>query len=224
MKKILAIVCSTILFTTAKSQIYVQAGVNLSNMTTSQPSQTQKNFSLTTLNVGVLDRFNIKGPLSFETGLLLEGKGSKVRINISEEDSYTASFSPFYLEVPANLVYQFTFPKKMKLFIDVGPYIAMGIFGQTKSTGNIGGVDFSNTSNIDFSNTNTNGDDIAYSNANRLDYGINVGAGLDFRTVLIKVDYGMGLAQVNVNQIDQASNDNNKYRIFSISLGIPFKL
>lgn len=224
MKKLLVLVCSTILFTTAKSQIYVQAGVNLSNMTTNQQSQIQKNMSLTTLNAGVLDRFEIKGPLSFETGLLLEGKGSKVKIDISEEDAYTASFNPFYLEVPANLVYRFTFPKKMELFIDAGPYIAMGIFGQTKSTGNIGGVDFSNTSPIDFSNANTDNIDIAYSNAERFDYGINVGAGLDFRTVLLKVDYGLGLSQVNVNQIDPVSTDFNKHRILSVSLGIPFKL
>jgi hypothetical protein len=224
MKKLLAIACCTILFTTAKSQFYVQAGVNLSNMSTNQPSETQKNISLTTLNAGVMDRFTIDGPLSFETGLLLEGKGSKVRINISEEDAYTASFNPFYLEIPANFVYRFTFPKKMNLFIDAGPYVAMGIFGQTKSTGNIGGVDFSNTSPIDFSNANTTDADIAYTNANRFDYGINVGAGLDFRTILLKVDYGLGLAQVNVNQIDAVSNDNNKYRIFSISLGVPIKL
>jgi len=193
-------------------------------MTTNQPSEIQKNNSLTTLNAGVLDRFKINAPLSFETGLLLEGKGSKIKINISEEDAYTAKFNPFYLEVPANLVYRFTFPKKMNLFIDAGPYIAMGIFGQTKSKGNIGGVDFSNTSPIDFSNANTVNDDIAYSNANRFDYGINLGAGLDFRKMLLKVDYGFGLSQVNVNQIDPVSSDINKNRVLSISLGVPFKL
>ena len=132
MKKLLSIVFCSIIFITAKSQVYVQAGVNLSNITTSQPSQTQKNSSITTFNAGVFDRFNIKGPLSFETGLLFDGKGSKARINLSEEDAYTASFDPFYIEVPANLVYQFTFPKKMKLFIDAGPYLVVGIFGHTE--------------------------------------------------------------------------------------------
>lgn len=223
MKKLLAIVCSTILFTTAKSQIYIQAGVNLSNITTTQPSQTQKNISLTTFNAGVLDRFNIKGPLCFETGLLFEGKGSKARINLSGEDAYTASFDPFYLEVPANLVYRFNFPKRKKLFIDAGPYIAMGIFGQTKSNGNIGGVTIKNTTSINFSSANANEDDVAYSDLNRFDYGINVGAGLDLRTVLFKVNYGIGLSQLNVNQIDPASNDKNNYRTASISLGIPIR-
>ncbi|MEO6837253.1 MAG: porin family protein [Ginsengibacter sp.] len=223
MKKILAIVCSTILFTTAKSQIYIQAGVNLSNITTSQPSQTQRNSSLTTFEAGILDRCKLDGSLFFETGLLFEGKGSKARINLSEEDAYTSSFNPFYIEVPANLVYRFSFPKRNKLFIDAGPYIAMGIVGQTKSTGNIGGVNIKNTTAINFSSANANNDDVAYSDLNRFDYGINVGAGLDFRTIFFKVNYGFGLSQLNVNQIDAASNDKNRYQTATISLGVPIR-
>lgn len=223
MKKLLSIVFCSIIFITAKSQVYVQAGVNLSNITTSQPSQTQKNSSITTFNAGVFDRFNIKGPLSFETGLLFDGKGSKARINLSEEDAYTASFDPFYIEVPANLVYQFTFPKKMKLFIDAGPYLAVGIFGQTKSNGNIGGVNIVSETGINFSSANANDNDVAYSDLKRFDYGFNVGAGLDFRTIFFKVNYSFGLSQLNVNQIDPASTDKNKYQTASVSLGIPIK-
>lgn len=223
MKKLLAIVFSTLLLTTAKSQVYVQAGVNLSNITTSQPSQTQRNSSLTTFNAGILDRIGIGDQFYFETGLLFDGKGSKARINISEDDAYTATFDPFYIEVPANLVLRLPFPKKNKLFVDAGPYIAMGIVGQTKSKGNIGGVDIQNTTTINFSSASANEDDVAYSDLKRFDYGINVGAGLDFRTVLFKVNYGIGLSQLNATQIDAASNDKNKYRTASISLGVPIR-
>lgn len=221
MKKLLAIVLSVFLFTTAKSQIYVQGGVNLSNITTNQQGQIQKNSSLTSFNAGILDRIDLKGSLYFETGLLFNGKGSKSRINISSEDSYTATFNPFYLEVPADLVLRLSFPKKSKLFVDAGPYIAMGIAGQTKSEGNVGGVDIKYSTDINFSNPKSNDDGLAYSDLKRFDYGINLGAGLDFRTVLFKVDYGMGLSQVNATQIDPVSTDKNKYRTVSISLGVP---
>lgn len=221
MKKLFAILLIAFFFTTAKSQIYIEGGINPSNITTTQQSQTQKNSSLTSFNAGVLDRFNFKGPLYFETGLLLEGKGSKSRINISPEDYYTAVFNPFYLEVPADLVFRLSFPKKSKLFIDAGPYIAMGIAGQTKSEGNIGGVEIKYTTDINFSNSKSNDDGLAYSDLKRFDYGINFGAGLDFRTVLFKMNYGLGLSQINATQIDPVSTDKNKYRTVSISLGVP---
>lgn len=221
MKKLLAIALSVGLFTTAKSQIYIQAGVNISNITTTQLSETQKNSSLTTFNAGILDRFDIAKNLDFETGLLLEGKGAKARVNVTGDDYYTATLNPFYLEIPANLVLRFPFPKKSKLFVDAGPYIAMGIAGQTKQDGNVGGVAIDSKTNIKFSNANSNNDDQAYTNLKRFDYGINFGAGLDFRTVLFKVNYGMGFAQVNSAQVDMASNDKNKYRTASISLGFP---
>ncbi|HET7118695.1 MAG TPA: porin family protein [Hanamia sp.] len=222
MKKLFFIALSVALCTTALSQIYIQAGINLSKITTNQPSETQKNTSLTTFNAGILDRFRIVGPLDFETGLSIEGKGSKSKVNLSNEDNYTVNFNPFYLEVPANLVYRFSFPKKTKLFVDAGPYVAMALAGQSKLNGDIGGVNLSAKTDIQFSNsTTTNPFDQAYSHLKRFDYGVNFGAGLDFRTLLFKLDYGMGLAQVNSGQIDLASNDKNKFRTASISFGIP---
>lgn len=223
MKKFFFIALCAGLCTTAKSQIYIQAGLNLSTITTNQSSETQKNTSLPTFNVGALDQFRIKGSLDFETGLLIEGKGSKAKINASGEDSYTVSFDPFYLEVPANLVYHFKFPKKSKLFISAGSYVAIALAGQSKLVGNIGGVSVDSKTDIQFSNSSSEANpfDQAYSHLRMFDYGVNFGAGLDFRTLLFKLDYGMGLAQVNSGQIDLSSNDKNKYRVLSISFGVP---
>lgn len=222
MKKLFFVAVFAAFCTAANSQMYIQAGVNFSKITTTQMSQTQKNNSLTTFNAGILDRFRVTGPLDFETGLLVEGKGSKSKINLSDEDNYTVNFDPFYLEVPANLVYRFSFPKKTKLFVDAGPYFAVGIAGQSKLSGDIGGVNLNTKADIQFSNsTDSNPFDQAYSHLKRFDYGVNFGVGLDFKTLLLKLDYGMGLAQVNSGQIDLASNDKNKFRTASISFGIP---
>lgn len=222
MKKLLTVALCIVLFTnTAKSQVYVQGGVNLSNITTHQPRQTQSNSSRTTFNVGILDRLVIVGPLDFETGLLLDGKGSKSKININEEDYYTANFNPFYIEVPANLVLRLPFPDKAKLFLNAGPYIAMGIAGQSKINGNIGGVSISTSTDIKFNSTNQNDNNVAYSQLNRFDYGLNLGGGFDFRNVFLKINYEMGFAKVNATQIDNFSNDSNKYQIVNISLGFP---
>ncbi len=225
MKKLFFIPLFAAICATAKAQIYIQAGVNFSEITTNQNSQTQKNTSLTTLNAGILDRFLITGPLSFETGLLIEGKGSKAKINLSGEDDYTVKFDPFYLEVPANLVYRFSFPKKTKLFVNAGPYIAMAIAGQSKLNGDIGGVNVDSKTDIQFTNSSSASPfDQAYAHLRRFDYGINFGAGLDFRTLLLKFNYGLGLAQVNSGQIDLSSNDKNQYHTVSISFGVPLRV
>jgi len=221
MKKLLTIALCMVLFTTAKSQVYLQGGVNLSNITTLQSRGTQSNSPLTTFNVGILDRLKIVGLLDFETGLLVDGRGAKSKININGEDYYTAKFNPFYVEVPANLVLRLPFPAKAKIFLNAGPYIAMGIAGQTRIDGNIGGVTLGSTADIKFNNSNPNENNVAYSQLNLIDYGLNIGGGFDFRNVFLKINYEMGFAKVNATQIDNFSNDSNKYQIVNISLGFP---
>jgi hypothetical protein len=65
MRKLIVIILCIVLFTTAKSQIYIQGGVNLSNITTTQPAAIQKNSSLASLNAGVLGRIGINYRMGF---------------------------------------------------------------------------------------------------------------------------------------------------------------
>lgn len=221
MKKLLIIALCTGVFTTAKSQVYIQGGVNLANISTSASGETQSNHMLTTFNAGILGRINIASPLAFETGLLIDGRGAKSKNTSSGNNYYTAKFNPLYLEVPANLVLRLPLQNNSNIFINGGPYIAMGIAGKSKIDGKVAGVDFHSSKNIKFTSTDPNEDDQAYSKLKRFDYGVNVGAGIDVGKILLKVNYGLGLAKINSTQTDNSTNDKNKYRTVSISLGIP---
>ena len=77
MKKLLTIVMLTGIFANAKSQVYVQGGVNLANITKTKSGETQDNNLLTTFNAGLLGRFNLSTTVDLESGLLLEGRGAK---------------------------------------------------------------------------------------------------------------------------------------------------
>jgi hypothetical protein len=55
----------------------------------------------------------------------------------------------------------------------------------------------------------------------RFDYGLNLGGGVDFGKLMVKVNYGYGLAKINSTQSDNTANDKNKFRTWSVSLGIP---
>ena len=221
MKKLFAIAICAGIFTTATSQVCIQGGLNLANITKSTSGETQKNNLLTTFNAGVLGRINIADPLAFETGLLLDGRGSKSE-NGSGNNYYKATFNPLYLEIPANLVVRIPFQNNASnLFINAGPYVAMGIAGKNKVDGKLLGVEFHTSKDIKFTSADPTADDNAFDKLKRFDYGVNVGAGVDIGAVLIKVNYGMGLAKINSKQTNNSEDAKNKYRTVSISLGIP---
>lgn len=221
MKKLLIIALCTSFFTTAKSQVYIQGGLNLANISTTKSGSADKNNILATFNAGVLARSNSSGILAVESGLLLDGRGAKVQRG-SGNTNYKVTFNPLYLELPVNLVVRVPLGSIGNIFINGGPYVAMGVAGKSKFEGQLGSISGSHTENIKFTSTDPTADDQAYSKLKRFDYGLNVGVGVDLRKVLLKVNYGYGLAKINSMQTDNNANDKYKYRTLSISLGIPF--
>lgn len=226
MKKLLAIALCAGIFTTAKSQVYVQGGLNLANITKDASGGTSKNNLLTTFNAGVLGRFNLTGALDIETGLLLDGRGSKTEtyLTSSTDDNYLkAKFNPLYLEVPLNLVLRIPMDSKTtNLFVNAGPYAAMGIAGKSTVTTKAFGQVSTSSSDIKFTSTDpTETNQGSYDKLKRFDYGVNVGAGLDLGSVLLKVNYGLGLAKINSTQTNNSQDAKNKYRTVSVSIGIP---
>ena len=222
MKKLLALALCAGLFTTAKSQkVYVQGGVNLSNITTSNSGSTEDSHLLTTFNAGIMARSNNAEPIALEAGLLVEGKGAKSSGG-SGNTNYDATFNPLYLQLPVNLVIRVPLQtNNSNIFVFGGPYIAMGIAGKSKVKGQILGANIDNTKDIQFTNVDPNDNDQAYSKLKRFDYGVNVGAGIDLGKILLKANYGMGLSKISSMQTNNGENAKNKYRVVSISLGIP---
>jgi len=226
MKKLLIIAMLSGTFTLVKSQVYIQGGVNLANITQTKSGETQNNNLLTTFNVGFLGRFGLSKAIDLESGLLLQGRGAKANtyFSSSSDDNYVKTkFNPLYLEVPLNVVLRFPFQKEMNIFLNAGPYAAMGIAGKSKTESKILGVTSTSSDNIKFSNDNpftSQQDDAAYDKIKRFDFGLNFGGGLDLGKVLLKLNYGFGLTKINSTQSNNNADNKNKYRTVSISLGI----
>lgn len=101
------------IFANAQSQVYVQGGVNLANITQTKSGQTQDNNLLTTF----------KTMVDLESGLLLEGRGAKANsyFTNSTDDNYVKTkFNPLYLEVPLNLVLRVPLERKTNVFFNAG--------------------------------------------------------------------------------------------------------
>ncbi len=222
MKKILVIAFGTFLFPTAKSnaQVYVQGGLNLANISNSTSGSVDNNKDLTTFSAGLLFRSNSSGALSVESGLLLDGRGSKVQSGFGDT-YYKVTFNPWYLELPVNLIVRVPLGSGPNIFFSGGPYVAMGIAGKSKFEGHLGDISGSQTENIKFSSDDPTTDDQAYSKLKRYDYGLNIGAGVDLKAIILKVNYGYGLSKIHSNETNNDENDKDKYRTLSFSIGIP---
>jgi hypothetical protein len=211
------------------AQFYVQGGANFANISTSNNGETQDNNTLTTFNVGVMSRFGLTKVFDIEAGLLLQGRGAKSEtyFTSSNTDNYVkAKFNPYYIELPVNAVVKFplSLSGKRNVFVHAGPYIAMGIGGKSKVESKILGTTSTSTETIKFNNddpTTSGQEDAAYDRLKRFDFGANVGAGLDLGMLMFKVNYGIGFSKINSTETNNSDNDKNKYRTFSVSVGIP---
>lgn len=220
----LAIVSSIAL--TAKAQLfYAQGGANLANITKNSDGDTEDNNMLTTFNVGVMGRFGLSETLDLETGLLFTGRGSKAETYWNGGADYVkAKFNPYYIEIPLNLVLNVPMENSTSLFFNAGPYVAMGVAGKSKLETSIGPIETKSERDIEFTNDDpatTEEEDASYSRLRRFDYGMNIGAGFDLKSVILKANYGIGLRDINSLKPISGEEDKNMYRTISISVGIP---
>lgn len=225
MKKLFFVALACTAMATAEAQLfYAQGGLNLANITTNSDGDTEDNNILTTFNVGVMGRFGLSKTVDLETGLLFTGRGSKAETYWNGGTDYVkAKFNPYYIELPLNLVLNVPMENSTSLFFNAGPYVAMGIAGKSKMESKIGPISSETEADIEFSNDDpftSEEEEAGYNRLKRFDYGINVGTGFDLKSVILKANYGLGLADINsIKPI--AGGDKNKYRTISISVGIP---
>lgn len=210
-------------------KVYVQGGVNFANISKNNSGETSDNNVLTTFNAGIMGRFGLSDIFDLETGLLFTGKGAKAEtyLNSNRDENFVkAKFNPYYIELPLNAVFKIPFSPgaARNIFISAGPYVAMGVTGKTKLETDVAGFTTKSSEDIKFNDDDptTGGQEgAAYNRIKRFDFGANFGAGVDLGPVLIKANYGLGLSKISSLETDNDDNDKNKYRTFSVSIGIP---
>ncbi|MGG9964055.1 porin family protein [Ferruginibacter sp. SUN106] len=226
MKKVLTGMAVLFICANANAQLfYAQGGLNLANITKTNDGHTEKNNMLASFNAGFMGRFGLSKTVDLESGLLLTGHGSKAETYFNGGNDYVKStFNPLYVELPLNLVVTVPLEKTSGIFFNAGPYIAVGVGGKSKTDSKFGPLTASSSTSIKFSNDDpftSQQDDAAYDKLKRFDYGLNVGGGFKLEHLLLKVNYGFGLAKINSTESNNTANDKNKYRTLSFSVGIP---
>jgi Outer membrane protein beta-barrel domain len=224
-KLILTLALTTTVALATQAQVYVQGGLNLANITKTNDGQTEKNNMLPSFNVGILGRLPLADMFSLESGVLLTGHGSKAETYFNGGADYIKTkFNPLYIQVPLNAVIKIPLEKESNVFFSAGPYAAIGIGGKSRSDSKFGPLQSSSVKNIEFSNDDpftSQEEDAGYNKLKRFDFGLNFGGGVQLGPVILKANYGLGLAKINSTQSNNNADDKNKYRTLSFSVGIP---
>jgi hypothetical protein len=191
----------TFAFTDMQAQIkpgYI-FGMNLSTMTLKTQGISSHPDTPIGIHFGGFFEIPIKGNFTLQPGLLFSAKGSNYKI-----DSVEFSLSPIYLEIPVIAVYSFSIDA-VKISLFAGPYFACGVGGYKIESG-------SELKNISYGSGEN-------SDLRPFDIGLNFGAGVNIKGLLISAQYGMGLANVSpVATIDSEM----KNRVIGISISSLF--
>jgi Outer membrane protein beta-barrel domain len=203
------------------SQI-LKAGLNLANVSITNDGTVDEAKMLTSFQVGFSGNIKMAPFLFFQPGILFTGKGSKTQSgDVNSLTYYRATSNPYYVEIPVNFV--FKTPGPVKFFAGAGPYIAMGVAGRNKVDGKFLGTAFHSEESIEWSNDDPSTLDYeegaGYGIMKRFDYGLNGMAGIETRSAVLSVNYGLGLAKLQSGS-NSSADDKNKHRVLSFTVGI----
>jgi hypothetical protein len=223
-----ALLVSASFVSNAQSGAYIKAGINLANVSVTDNGRVDKANQLTSFQVGVVGDVKLgTSLLHLQPGLLYTGKGSKVQKGTAGQSGYfKQTFNPMYLELPVNVVAKLPVGRTSRFFVGAGPYLAMGITGKSKTEGmrTITGS-YSYDRDITFSNddptTFNQEEGTGLGVVRRFDYGLNGIAGIEGKSYVLGVNYGLGLAKLQSGTNNNADN-NNKHRVLSFTLGFKF--
>lgn len=203
-KQLILILVSGMLFfhvssTLAQVKTEYIIGLNLSTITLKTNGVSSKASTPAGIHFGGLIEVPLKGRFTLQPGLLFSAKGSDYKV-----DTIEFSISPIYIEVPVNVVYSFG-SDVVKILLFAGPYFACGLGGYKIGSGSvIENIRFGSGKNRDLK---------------PFDIGLNFGAGINIKGLLISAQYGMGLANIS----PMASADTEmKNKVIGISIRSSF--
>jgi len=151
-------------------------GVNLSTVTLNAKGIISNPETPAGIHFGGSFEIPVTGNFNFNPGIILSAKGSNYKI-----DSVDFSLSPIYIEVPVIVMYSFG-SDIIKISLFAGPYLACGVGGyKIVAGGELTKINYGSGENSDLRS---------------FDAGLNFGAGVNIRGLLISAQYGIGLTNI----------------------------
>lgn len=174
----------------AGQDLIFKGGLNFTNVSS------EKDIDLSTSNgfhAGVGFEFPLISPVNLAAGLYYTRRGYK-----SNEVGKLGNVSIDYLDLPVDVMLKFGLGDLVGAYVSAGPYFSYGISSKV----------------FDLNGVLQNGYDRDDIDLNRIDSGINIGAGVDVSSFRLSVAYGISLTDNGSVADNQLKN-----RVVRISLG-----
>jgi len=159
---------------TNQTRLGIKGGVNFSNLYTSDADHHKMR---TGFNIGVFAKLRISDHVAFQPELYYISKGAEMSYDNSVAYG-TANFHFNYIELPLLCVVNIT----QYFNVVAGPYVSLLVNGNVKNGSSVDDFDFEK---------NVNSDDY-----NKLDAGIVIGGGVDFRAASLGIRYNHGFSTI----------------------------
>lgn len=175
--------------TAAFSQAGIRVGVNLANQKYGTDGISIEPSSIIGLNAAVVYNIEVSELFSVQPELHFIQKGSQLDLGVFGDSKTTLNYLELAVAAKFNV---FKFGESNKVYAAVTPSAGYLISGKSKFG--------DETSNIEFTDDN-----------NRMDFGIGIGAGVQFGGFFVDIRYNIGLA--NITNVDDESLKNNGFLI-----------
>lgn len=220
----------------------VRAGLNLSNVNSkytgalgegeSASEYEQDMNNRAGFHLGVVMDWNVARNFYIQPGLYFTTRGAKLEDGETyngESYSYTEKWNANYLQIPILASYRIPLGEKVKLGIDVGPYLAVGLGGKVKWEDSYTYDGETETDKGDYKifGTGSEGDPDTgegyeeRGGLKRFDAGLRFGLGVHISKFYVGVNYDLGLANLALS--DNWGKDMKlRNRNLGISVGFTF--
>ncbi|MBL0340141.1 MAG: PorT family protein [Bacteroidetes bacterium] len=196
--------------TLSAQKISLHGGINFANMDISGVDEGE--FSTQTKSkvggqMGMRIAFPVYKSLFIETGLTASTKGYKIHESYNffgYETEVNSRLNAYYLELPLNIKGVLNVGK-INIYGAFGPYFAMGIYGNYRTKSTFDGETEVLKGDVSWG---TSADD----ELKRPDGGINFGAGMEYKRLVVGIVYSHGL--LNISNVGEIKN-----RVFSVTVG-----
>ena len=177
------------------------AGLNFFSFSESGTDAEKYNFSAG-FQGGLFVDVGITGNFSIIPELLFSQRGAMQWFEDEDNsDNYLKYYITLnYLQVPVNLAYKVNMGRSSKLFLFAGPYVGYALSGNREMELKLDGEKESFKEKMEI------GSEVDQCKA--LDYGINIGTGIQFGKSFIKLQYNMGLNNLYNHDLATLKNVN----------------
>lgn len=189
MKKFLVLIIFALTINSLSAQQFgIKGGLNLAKIKGSTDGYSVGFDNITSFHLGIIYDTPISNNFYFNTGAIFTQKGFK--FDYTDQISGTTlnlSMRINYIQIPINFALKHE-TGNVKLFAQAGPFVSMGVTAKGEGAFSFLGTTDTSDGKIEFGS----GDD----QIKRLDYGLSIGAGIEFNKIQLGIGYDIGMANI----------------------------